>query len=46
MRGLPATYFIDPSGVIRARNLGPVFGNLLPEGVAAADAGGDSAAAR
>ncbi|MDA1061664.1 MAG: TlpA disulfide reductase family protein [Chloroflexi bacterium] len=46
VRGLPATYFIDPSGVIRARNLGPVFGNLLPEGVAAADAGGDSAAAR
>jgi peroxiredoxin len=46
VRGLPATYFIDREGVIRARNLGPVFGGLLPDGVAAADAGGDSAAAR
>ena len=46
VRGLPATYFVDAGGVIRARNLGPVFGNLLTEGVAAADAGADSAAAR
>ena len=46
VRGLPATYFIDREGVIRARNLGPVFGDLLPDGVAAADAGGDAAAAR
>jgi len=46
VRGLPATYFIDVGGVIRARNLGPVFGNLLTGGVAAADAGADSAAAR
>ena len=46
VRGLPATYFIDAGGVIRARNLGPVFGDLLPDGVAAADARGDAAAAR
>ena len=46
VRGLPATYFIDREGVIRARNLGPVFGDLLPDGVAAADASGDAAAAR
>ena len=44
--GLPATYFIDRDGVIRARNLGPVFGDLLPDGVAAADAAGESAASR
>ena len=46
VRGLPSTYFIDAGGVIRARNLGPVFGDLLPNGVAAADAGGDAAATR
>ena len=34
--GLPATFFIDPDGVIRARNFGPVFGDILPEGIAAA----------
>ena len=38
--GLPATFFIDAEGVLRAKNLGPVFGDLLPNGVAAADAGG------
>jgi peroxiredoxin len=37
--GLPATYFIDAEGVVRARNFGPVFGELLPQGIAAADAG-------
>lgn len=34
--GLPATFFIDPDGVVRARNFGPVFGDILPEGIAAA----------
>lgn len=34
--GLPATFFIDPDGVIRGRNFGPVYGDLLPEGIAAA----------
>ena len=40
VRGLPATFFIDRDGVLRAKNLGPVFGNLLPDGIAAADAAG------
>ena len=39
VRGLPATFFVDGEGIVRAMNLGPVFGDLLPEGVAAADAG-------
>lgn len=39
VRGLPATFFIDRDGILRRISLGPVFGNLLPEGVAAADAG-------
>ena len=38
VRGLPATFFIDRDGILRKVSLGPVFGNLLPEGVAAADA--------
>ena len=38
VRGLPATFFIDRDGILRKISLGPVFGNLLPEGVAAADA--------
>lgn len=38
VRGLPATFFIDRNGILRKTNLGPVFGNLLAEGVAAADA--------
>ena len=38
VRGLPATFFIDTQGIVRAVNLGPVFGNLLPNGIAAADA--------
>jgi peroxiredoxin len=40
LRGLPGTFFIDRDGIIRKQNLGPVFGNLLPDGIAAADAGG------
>ncbi len=39
--GLPATFFIDREGVIRARTYGPVFGTLLPDGIAAAVRGGD-----
>ncbi len=40
VRGLPATFFIDREGVVRWINYGPVFGNLLPSGVAKADAAG------
>ena len=36
--GLPATFFIDTDGVVRSFNLGPVFGNLLQDGIALADA--------
>ena len=43
VRGLPATFFIDRDGVLRDRALGPVFGDLLPLGIAEADlAGSDS----
>jgi peroxiredoxin len=42
IRGLPATFFIDREGVIRAMTLGPVFGDLLTDGIAAADAGAAS----
>ena len=42
VRGLPATFFVDGEGIVRAMNLGPVFGDILPEGVAAADSGGAS----
>ena len=38
VRGLPATFFIDREGVVRDAQLGPVFGELLPEKVAKADA--------
>ncbi|MCY4639653.1 MAG: TlpA disulfide reductase family protein [Chloroflexi bacterium] len=38
--GLPSTFFIDADGVLRSRVLGPVFGELLEAGIAAADAGG------
>lgn len=34
--GLPATFFIDPDGILRARNFGPVYGNLLGDGIEAA----------
>ena len=44
VRGLPATFFIDRDGVLRGRNFGPVFGELLEEGVALADSAGASAA--
>ena len=37
VRGLPATFFIDRDGILRKINLGPVFGNLLQDGVAAAE---------
>jgi peroxiredoxin len=40
VRALPATFFIDRRGVVRSVNLGPVFGTILSEGVAGADAGG------
>jgi peroxiredoxin len=40
VRGLPSTFFIDRDGILRQKSLGPVFGNLLAEGVAAADAAG------
>ena len=38
--GLPGTFFIDADGVLRSRVLGPVLGDLLATGVAAADAAG------
>jgi len=41
IRGLPATFFIDRNGILRKINLGPVFGPLLDECVAAADAAVD-----
>ncbi len=34
--GLPATFFIDAEGILRARNFGPVYGNLLSDGIRAA----------
>ncbi|MGE3960682.1 MAG: TlpA family protein disulfide reductase [Dehalococcoidia bacterium] len=34
--GLPATFFIDAAGILRARNFGPVYGNLLYDGIEAA----------
>ena len=39
VRGLPATFFIDREGVVRRMMLGPVYGDLLGEGIAAAEAG-------
>lgn len=38
VRGLPASFFIDAQGIIRGIHLGAVFGHLLPDGIAAADA--------
>ncbi|MFA7248775.1 MAG: TlpA disulfide reductase family protein [Dehalococcoidia bacterium] len=38
-QGLPATFFIDRDGILRAQNLGPVVGQLLPDGLRAADQG-------
>ena len=39
LRGLPGTFFIDREGIVRQVTLGPVFDELLPEGIALADAG-------
>ena len=39
VRGLPSTFFIDPTGVVRAATFGPVFGGLLEDGIAKAQAG-------
>ena len=35
--GLPGTFFIDRDGVIRKQALGPVTGDVLPDGIRAAD---------
>ena len=35
--GLPGTFFIDAAGVLRSRVLGPVVGDRLAEGIAAAE---------
>ena len=40
VRGLPSTFFIDREGVVRAATFGPVFGGLLADGIAKAEAGG------
>jgi peroxiredoxin len=40
VRGLPSTFFIDRAGIVRAATLGPVFGGLLEQGIAKAEAGG------
>jgi peroxiredoxin len=45
VRGLPSTFFIDRNGVLRSKNLGPIFGGLLPDGIALADAAGEEAPA-
>lgn len=37
--GLPATFFIDADGILRARTYGPVYGDLLSDGIAAARPG-------
>jgi peroxiredoxin len=34
--GLPGTFFIDADGILRARALGQLSGDLLPDGVSAA----------
>ncbi len=38
--GLPGTFFIDRDGVVRRQNLGAIFGDILPDGIAAADLAG------
>jgi peroxiredoxin len=40
VRGLPATFFIDRDGIIRRQMYGPVYGDLLPEGIRLADEAG------
>jgi peroxiredoxin len=42
VRGLPATFFIDRDGVVRRSTYGPVFGELLAEGIAAAERQSDA----
>ena len=34
----------DRNGVLRSKNLGPIFGGLLPDGIALADAAGEEPA--
>ena len=36
VRGLPATFFIDRDGIVRARTYGPVLGDRLTDSIAAA----------
>ena len=38
VEGLPQTLFIDTEGIIREVQRGPIFGHLLEDGIAAADA--------
>jgi peroxiredoxin len=38
--GLPGTFFIDREGIVRGQNYGPVFGDLLSDGIAAAERAG------
>ncbi len=38
--GLPGTFFIDRDGVLRSQNLGAIFGEILPAGIATADLAG------
>ena len=42
VEGFPATFFIDREGIVRAKNLGPVSGPVLAEGLRAAGAAGGS----
>ena len=37
--------FIDPDGILRSQNLGAIFGEILPSGIAAADLAGAAVAA-
>ncbi|MEE8336727.1 MAG: TlpA disulfide reductase family protein [Dehalococcoidia bacterium] len=42
VRGLPSTFFIDRDGILRQKTLGPIFGNLLTDGIALAEAASGS----
>ena len=42
VRGLPSTFFIDRDGILRQKSLGPIFGDLLTDGIALAEAGSGS----
>lgn len=42
VRGLPSTFFIDREGILRQKSLGPIFGDLLTDGIALADAAAGS----